>query len=350
MNNSWDHVRIASMHWLVGDKFTADQPPIDRLWWVHDPTVCLRVEGDESQWLNYLTHVTQGIEWLRYPNAEKKAAILTLVNLIPGLPGPLSKQFQNRLKSLFNVMGGYLEQNNEALVLSDIFNFPLADVIKGNLFRALFDDAIQDTLDPDDWQQKARLFLLLAGVDDWKGRYLWNNGTFTEAGWPAFIETTHYPSGVMAPIRPDLLASLSLAGKHEYAHKLIELGYDLSAYLLFNFQSTYWREGMRGPSILKNLPDYVERAMIKIESVLNEERGAKISDPLQEHLWQLCHGDKSDRRDNNLNRHELKALRILFLLGNMVTLDARIGTAVAASLSYINAFPGLSIPEKGYRI
>ncbi|MEH6403211.1 MAG: hypothetical protein V7750_07560 [Sneathiella sp.] len=334
-----------SLQWNVADTFFIGRVPTMPLNWVHDPAARILIKGEDQPWQNLLVRTGRGIEHRGYSYGRERAAIMTIMNLIPDLKGPLTKKTIDRLSSLFDVCTSYLDALNEEFILNSLFSFQIRKIIKGNLFRALLDDAMNSALQPDQWRDKARLFMEFAGPDDWKNRQCWNEGIFSTVNWPRVLTDVRYPSPGSSPIRPDLLTCLCLFEEYEYAECLIDMGYDLSHFLLFNFQSIFWRNGGTKPSSLEYVLPFCRRAVGWIEDKQKEAEPPISTSEWDHAFWHRVNSDQNKVRDNHLDREEYKALMVLKTLSNELSLGDLPREAVDGANAYLGAFEGLSLPE-----
>ncbi|MBL4739636.1 MAG: hypothetical protein JKY12_01500 [Sneathiella sp.] len=334
-----------TMEWAVTDIFLPGQHPTEKLRWVHDPDACILIKGDDQPWYNLLALTYGEIGYCGYPHGLERAAILTIMNLIPDLKGPLSQKFTDRLYYLFDVCAPYLDTLDEEFVFSSTFRFQLRKIIKGNLFRALLDDAQNNALPVDQWRNKAQLFMEFVGPDDWKNRQCWNEGIHTSIKWPDSINDKRYPSTANSPIRPDLLTCLCLFEEFEYADCLIDMGYDLSHFLLFNFQMDFWRQGGENPSFLKHVRPFCIGAVDWVKAKQKEPEPSVNASEWDVVAWHRVNKDQDQPRDNQISRDEYKSLLVLKTLSNELSLNEVAGNAVEGANAYLGACQGLSLPE-----
>ncbi len=305
--------QISSLQWIVKDKIPEGVEPVKIFWWRPDPEACRNVEADETSWNEYLISIRRSLEDAHFPWSYERAAIVALLNLVPSLTGTLSHKFETRITSLFRVLDGFSDRRFGDFTLPGLATFSAKELIAENLHRALLSDALTGALDRDEWLKKSLLFLEFSAAVNLVDCHVWNRNIFTEFGWPEKIT----PDVFDVPVRPDLITVLCLYGKHNYASYLIGRGYDLTDFILFNFQPFYWRGGNDGPISLEHVPECVEASCQREEG--------------RDH-------DRKHTRNRALDEEERKALRILFFLGDLITLDERVGSAVAAALSYIHIF------------
>lgn len=336
---------MPSMVWEVADFFVTRHAPAAELAWVYDPNVKILIEGAFQPWSVFLNQTRNSIEHRGYPRGVERSALMVILSLIPDFGGSLSENFTRRLSSLFDICGEYLDTTTERLVCDRIFGFSLRKIIKGNLFRALLDDAIEDSLSLDQWQLKAKLFLELAGVQDWKNRTLWNEGLFTRIGWPDVIQDNAYPTVSKSPIRPDLLTSLCLLGKMDHVRCLIDMGYDLSHFLLFNFQKKFWQQAGEKPKTLADVHPCCLQALDWIEDNRGKNTDCSILEGWEMFVWQMINEGQDKDRNNDLTGDEYNALLVLKVLSNECKLGEHVQEVVDAANAYINAFPGLGLPD-----
>jgi|GEM_PF-4334825 len=334
-----------TMKWAVTDLILSEQLPTSELNWVYDQQARTSIKGEDQLWHKLLTNTCSTIENRGYSHGRERTAIMTIINLIPDLKGLLSQKFIDRLSYLFDVCIPYVNETNEQFFISHSRKYHLREIIKGNLFRALLDDALNNVLSLNQWQKKAQLFMELAGPDDWKNRQCWNEGLHTSIDWPDLIADKRYTDLLSSPISPDLITCLCLLEKFDYADCLIDMGYDLSHFLLFNFQAVFWRRGRDKPSTLAYVLPFCFRAVKWIEDRQKDPEPSTKASEWDKSVWHRINKNHNNPRDNQLDKNEYQAVLVLKVLSNELKLSECTQDAVDGANAYLNAFKGLSLPN-----
>ncbi|GEM_PF-4385125 len=302
-----------SLYWWAHELFEAGNTCKSMLIWQHDPYAIGAVSGKDVHFQSYLKVQAEIIEGAGYLHSEARAAVGTMLSLIPFLTGPMSPVFQKNTMQLLDRASHYLNEWNEAVSYTPDNKFPLKELLKAHLQRALLIDALDDRIDPANWRKKLLLFNAFSVRLDNNAPTLWNQRFFEELGWPDEIKDEIWKSHQEANIQPDLLTALCLYEKQEEVGVLIDEGVDLYGLLLFTLQ----------PAMMKNQ--------------------AAVS-PVVSHLSSCCERALQSARKRDLSGREISetskaTLSWLLSVQSDETLDPELMGHAKAALSYLEAYP-----------
>ncbi len=226
----------ASLYWWAHELFDTGSTCKSMLTWYHDPYAIGAVSGNDRNFKSYLKVQAMMIESGGYLQSEARAAVATLLSLVPHFQGTMTPEFQTNSLALFNKAGHYLAEWNETVSHTPDQSFNLRQILASHLHRALLEDALQGEISLAEWRSKVELFAVFYETIGASETEIWDQALFEDIGWPGSFTDESFSRHTILGIKPDLLSLLCLYEKHSYAETLIETGYDLRGFILFSLQ------------------------------------------------------------------------------------------------------------------
>ncbi|MEP4192764.1 MAG: hypothetical protein ABJN51_16870, partial [Sneathiella sp.] len=147
-----------SLYWWAHELFDTGGTCKSMLTWYHDPYAIGAVSGNDRNFESYLKVQAMMIEAAGYLQSEARAAVATLLSLVPHFQGTMTPEFQTNSLALFNKAGHYLSEWNETVSYTPDQSFNLRQLLASHLHRALLEDALQGEISVTEWRRKVALF------------------------------------------------------------------------------------------------------------------------------------------------------------------------------------------------
>ncbi len=298
-----------SLYWWAHELFDAGSICKSMLTWQHDPYAIGAVNGKEINFQSYLKVQATMIEEAGYLHGAPRAAVGTLLSLIPFLSGPVSLEFQRNTMLLMDRASEYLNEWNEFVSRTPERIFSLRNLLDAHLQRALLTDALDQRISPAEWRKKLLLFRAFSVKLENGAPTVWSEQFFPELGWPDKIGDEIWREHEDAEIQPDLLTALCLYGKQEEAEILIDEGEDLYGLILYAFQPSMMKNHVPVSPVVSCLSPRCERALQSIGK--RNLSGREISETVNVMLSWLMFSQSEEAIDPDLMKHIKAALSYL---------------------------------------
>ncbi len=248
------------LFWEISESYDQGREPSEPLVWKYDPENTEEFRNNlENAWIT-VERTAYELAGLGYCHAEKRAACLMLLSLVPHFRGPLNRDLISVLTYLFEIAGEYLDITRDKVRIEEHPSQPINQVIYGNLLRALLLDA-ESNLGLKEWDEKASRYLGFCKPHKGTRDKVWRSEWFTFINWPGKLKTTLMECNLFNVTRPDLLTLLCLYANPRYAKRLVDMGYALDDFILYIFQPVFWVENVPHTAAFDLMAPLCARAM-----------------------------------------------------------------------------------------